>query len=578
MPTLACHVADAAAAHLVTGMLPAVPDRGSRPHLARAGSFVLGLAADERLPDEGSICEDRGWAAVVVGTLDDVREQKEGASAALVVLETVRAGGPEALNRLRGVFATVVTDGRRVWAARDHVGTETLYYHEIPGRLLLVSEPNQLEAIPGIRLEPDVEVVEAIFYGEESELRRSVHRGVFRLGMASYLEWSETGSRVSRYWRPEALLETARLTPGEITERFDELMCRAVRRTVRDRTAVLLSGGIDSPAVAAYAGTPHPHVVGAISAVYPHNPAVDERGLIEMLAGTYGLELQTFTPGPLKLDRLAEWVRTFDGPWSAWHPGWSEQSYRFAAERGYSVVLTGFFAELLTDLSWGLVPHLVATGRVRPALAYLADQRARGGSRASMLRTLVSTFVPRWAMSLRRRRRPATLIPGWMDARGVAQRDEAEAAAPRALWKRSQLGFLGGPQPSMDAYAKLQARCGVRARHPWSDVDLWEFFLSLPAEAKHPDARSKALLRNVLRGRLPDVILDRRKMVFNAYITDQIDYASLRGWLVEPPVHLAGIDYEKLAERLAAGDLPMSEFMWAKDLATAHAFLAQWCS
>src|SRR5207253_2332871 len=166
MPTLACHVADAAASHLVTGMLTAVPDRGSQLHLARAGSFVLGLAADERLPDEGSICEDRGWAAVVVGTLDDVREQKGGASAA------------------------------------------------------------------------HVEVVEAIFYGEESEPRRSVHRGVFRLGMASYLEWSETGSRVGRYWRPEALLETARLTPGEITERFDELMCRAVRRTLRDRTAV----------------------------------------------------------------------------------------------------------------------------------------------------------------------------------------------------------------------------------------------------------------------------------------------------------------------------------------------------
>jgi len=341
---------------------------------------------------------------------------------------------------------------------------------------------------------------------------------------------------------------------------------------------VLLSGGIDSPAVAAYAGTPHPHVVGAISAVYPHNPAVDERGLIEMLAATYGLELQTFTPGPLKLDRLAEWVRAFDGPWSAWHPGWAEQSYRFAAERGYSVVLTGFFAELLTDLTRGLVPHLVATGRVRPALAYLADQRAHNGSRAATLRTLVSTFAPRWMTSAYRRRRPVGPMPSWIDARRLARRDRAQAAAPRERWKRAQLSFLGGPQPSMDAYAKLQARCGVRARHPWSDVDLWEFFLSLPAEVKHPDARSKALLRNVLRGRLPDVILDRRKMVFNAYITDQIDYASLRRWLVEPPVHLAGIDYEKLAERLAAGDLPMSEFMWAKDLATAHAFLAQWCS
>src|SRR5438874_9957139 len=533
MPSIACHVADTPAAHLVTGMLAAVPDRGSHLHLAQAGRCVLGVAADERLPGESSICEDRGWAAAVVGTFDE----QSDASPAHVALERVRTGGPEALARLRGVFATVVTDGRRVWAARDHVGTETLYYHEAPGRLLVVSEPKQLEAIPGLRLEPDVDVVEAIFYGEDYEPRRSVYRAVLRLGMASYLEWSETGCRVGRYWRPEALLETARLAPAEIAERFDELMCQAVRRTVRGKTAVLLSVGIDSPAVAAYAGAGRPPLagsaVGAISAVYPQHPSVDERGLIEMLAAEYGLELQTFTPGPLKLDRLAEWVRTFDGPWAAWHPGWSEQSYRFAAERGYSVVLTGFFAELLTDLTRGLVPHLVATGRVRPALAYLAQQRARGGSRAATLRTPVPAFAPRWPTSADRRRRPVGPMPSWIDARRLARRDRAQAAAPRERWKSAQLGFLGGPQPSMDAYAKLQARCGVRARHPWSDVDLWEFFLSLPAEAKHPDSRSKALLRNVLRGRLPDVILDRRKMVFNAYITDQIDYASLRRWLVE---------------------------------------------
>lgn len=580
MPTLAGHLADAPASHLVTGMLTAVPERGSEIRLARAGSFVLGLATDERLPGEGSICEDRGWAAVLVGTLDDMSEQQGGVSAAQAVLETVRAGGPEALNRLRGVFATVVTDGRRVWAARDHAGTETLYYHESPGHLLVVSEPKQLEAVPGIQLEPDVDVVEAIFYGEDYEPRRSVYRGVQRLPMASYLEWSATGSWLSRYWRPEALLETARLRPAEIAERFDELMSRAVRRTLRGTTAVLLSGGIDSPAVAAYAGARHPpcggRAVGAISAVYPHHPSVDEQALIEMLAAEYGLELHTFTPGPLKLDRLAEWVRTFDGPWTAWHPGWAEESYRFAADRGYSVVLTGFFAELLADLSRGVVPHLVATGRVRPALAYLADRHARGASRAASLRMLVSTLAPRWAMSLYRRRRPVALIPPWLDARRLSQRDGAQAAAPRAVWKRSQLGFLAGPQPSMEAYAKLQARCGVRARHPWSDVDLWEFFLSLPAEAKHPDSRSKALLRNVLRGRVPDLILDRRKIVFNAFITDRIDYASLRRWLVDPPVRLAGIDYDALAERLAAENLPMSEFMWAKDLATAHAFLAQW--
>jgi asparagine synthetase B (glutamine-hydrolysing) len=558
-------------------MLAAVPERGSYARLVQSGSVVLGVAADDRLPDEGTIHQDGQWAAVAVGTVDDLKAS-DAASPAQAALEMIRSDGPEALNHLRGSFAAVVTDGCRVWAARDHVGTEPLYHHQSRGRLSVVSEPKQLAPVLRGGLEADLQVVEAIFYGEDYDLRRTVYRDVHRVEMASYLEWSGTSSRVSRYWRPEGLFETARLSPDEIAERFDELMCRAVRRTLRGRDAVLLSGGIDSATVAAYAARSRrpsfERPLGAVSAVYPNHPSVDERELIELLAARYGLELHTFTPGTLKLDRLGEWVRTFDGPWAAWHPGWTEETYRFAAARGYRVLLSGFFAENVVALTRGLVPHLVASGRVRHALAYLADQRARGVPRASGLRTVAAAFAPRWVMSLRRRRHPQAVIPTWMDPRRVGVREGARALAPRALWKAAQLGFIGGPHPAMEAYAKLQARCGVRVRHPWSDVDLWEFFISLPAQVKHPDSRPKALLRNVLRGRVPDAILDRPKMVFNDYITDRIDYPSLRRWLTDPPLRLGGIDYTMLAGRLAAEDLPMSEFISAKDLATAHAFLA----
>ncbi len=57
----------------------------------------------------------------------------------------------------------------------------------------------------------------------------------------------------ARYWHPERMLETARLTPDEIQERFDELMIQAATRMVAGDDVVLLSGGVDSPAVAAYA-------------------------------------------------------------------------------------------------------------------------------------------------------------------------------------------------------------------------------------------------------------------------------------------------------------------------------------
>ena len=56
--------------------------------------------------------------------------------------------------------------------------------------------------------------------------------------------------------------------------------------------------------------------------------------------------------------------------------------------------------------------------------------------------------------------------------------------------------------------------------HPRGCPDLrptaFALFLSLPAEAKHPDSNYKGLVRRLLRGRVPDEILDRtQKTVFN---------------------------------------------------------------
>jgi hypothetical protein len=123
----------------------------------------------------------------------------------------------------------------------------------------------------------------------------------------------------------------------------------------------------------------------------------------------------------------------------------------------------------------------------------------------------------------------------------------------------------------------LQAVCGVRERRPWTDVDLYEFFLSLPAEVKYPDVRAKSLVRNLLRGTVHDTILDRwQKTSFSDQYLDQIEYESLRRWLDRPTYRIAGVDYKMLLERLDHRSFNLAEYKWAIDLAKSQLFLAQW--
>lgn len=121
------------------------------------------------------------------------------------------------------------------------------------------------------------------------------------------------------------------------------------------------------------------------------------------------------------------------------------------------------------------------------------------------------------------------------------------------------------------------ALAGVTVSRPFIDIDLWEFFLSLPAEIKHPDQKSKTLLRHLLRGRVPDRILDRRdKTVFNEHALSQIDYPLLRRYLVNPRYRMPGVNYPVLASRLDRQDFTIVDLRWANDLVRIHAFMNQW--
>jgi hypothetical protein len=148
---------------------------------------------------------------------------------------------------------------------------------------------------------------------------------------------------------------------------------------------------------------------------------------------------------------------------------------------------------------------------------------------------------------------------------------------PRDRWQAEQLAFFVGPGIGPEADAICAAVCGIRARSPWMDVDLTEFFLSLPAEVKFPDYARKSLVRRLLRGKVPNPILERRdKTFFNDWIMDNIDYPTLRKLLINPSHRIKGVNYDVLGEHLNREDLAMAEFKWAFDLAKCHAFLSLW--
>jgi asparagine synthase (glutamine-hydrolysing) len=565
--------------------------------MAARGVVALGVSNESGFTDSW-IAAEEGGAAALTGALDNKAEVDaelarvghpvpDGGPAA-TVLAAFGAWGEAAPARFRGMFAGVWTDGASALVFRDHLGLAPLHHREDDGTFVAATEAKQVAAGAGIAREPDVESAEAMFFGR-FDSRHTMVKGVSRFPRASTARVVPGGeTTMRRYWDPAPLLETARLTVPEAQERLAALVEQAVRRSVTGLDAVSLSGGIDSPTIAAFAAPRHRELTGrpllALSSVYPDLPAVDESAWIELVTDFLGLELHTYRPSARPLDDLAHWVDVLDGPVDTMSIPELAENYRRARELGARNVLSGEMAEWVFTFGQHLIGHLVLHGRARASLAWVRDQRARGASWRRIVRRTGPSVVPSRAalawLRLRGRAEAFRQLPAWVDretAGGAQERPDFLRPA-RKRWLEHQLDpLLGVGSYSFDADAVCAAYHGVRVRRPLADVDLWEFVLTLPAEIKFPNAVPKSLLRESVRGRLPDALLDRDdKTFFDDFALRTADYEGLRRWILETDVRIDGVDYGLLASRIHARDMPVVELLWAYDLARVHAYLDLW--
>jgi asparagine synthetase B (glutamine-hydrolysing) len=578
----------------VERMLRAAPHRGLEHRIATRGQVSLGISNDAELRDVWLV-EAGDSAAVFAGTLDNRAElaaelARSGADVpaddpAAVVLEGFRRHGTALFNRLRGAFTGAIVDGSSLRCFRDHLGFRSLFFHDGSEGLFLATEAKQIVAGAGISREPNLEGLENLFWGGGP---KNALKDIERFPRGSYGTVDADGTwSIGGYWDPSALLETARLTPAEARERLVEVLELAVVRTVTGNDAVSLSGGLDSPTVAAFAAPRHLELSGrplrAISAVYPHLPSVDERPYIELVADRLGLELHTYVPQARSLDDLTFWVDLLDAPVDTLSMPEVAELYRAVHATGARNTMSGELVEYATTARYFTVPHLLLHGRWRPAAGMLRTEHRRGRAWWRLGRQLLLETAPPFVASRvgRRLKRPWTRLPPWMDtdvAGGAWRRPELDLPA-RQRWQRMQLGPFGsGPaSPNFEANEICAAYIGIQSRYPLADIDLWEFFLSLPAEIKYPNRVVKGLIRDVMTGRLPDEIVWRHdKTVFDEHLLATADYPELRRWILETNGYrMNGIDYELLRERIERQELDVIELRRARDLARIHAFVSR---
>jgi asparagine synthase (glutamine-hydrolysing) len=182
-----------------------------------------------------------------------------------VLLHAYAEWGPDAVNRLNGMFAFALGDGarRQLVLARDHLGVKPLYYYEltdeqgVPCGVVFGSEIKALLAHPDVPAHIDSQGInELVTMLPMRTPGLTPYVGVRELRPGHLMIVPATGTsrlREDRYWSLPAREHTDDVptTVARVRELLEDTLTGQVRAD--QPVTLMLSGGIDSSAVAALA-------------------------------------------------------------------------------------------------------------------------------------------------------------------------------------------------------------------------------------------------------------------------------------------------------------------------------------
>lgn len=235
-----------------------------------------------------------------------------------VLVELFEREGVRMLRRIRGMYAFAAHDSRTdtTVLARDPVGKKPLYYTRTRHGVAFASELTALLRHPDSPGEPDVPTVADYLVLGAFPAPRSAVRDVYKVRPGCYVRFRQGVGQEAEHWRP--VLRPGRPVPlREAEERFEALFTAAVSRRVtstEQELGVLLSGGIDSSAVAAAAQRLAPAAVPTFSAGFADR-SYDESAHAEAVARYLGTEHHTVRIADRDLaDLVADEYPTADEP------------------------------------------------------------------------------------------------------------------------------------------------------------------------------------------------------------------------------------------------------------------------
>ena len=458
------------------------------------------------------------------------------------ILHLYEEHGSACVDYLRGMFAFAIWDKRKqeLFIARDRLGVKPLYYvHTDDGSLYFGSEIKTLLEACAVKPEVNYAVLSDYLANHAPSGEETLFLGVKRLLPGHVLTWRDGAVSIRRYWDVDFSKDEVVRDDETYIKQWSELFRESVRlRLMADvPLGMFLSGGIDSSAIAAVMSGMVSEPIKTFSVAFKEREA-NELEYARLVADAFKTNHHEIIVSPEQFfAALPRLVWHEDEPLA--HP--SSVALYFVsklASEHVKVVLTGEgsdellagygrYRRTIWNLSWGRQYNKLAPSIARDTIRKQIERMPQGGRlRQKLMRTflvlspeLESIYFDNFAVF-------PTPMQQHMFTRETSQRIRSidpYVELRRLLDRAKDLSFLDGLlYADIKTYLhellmkqdQMSMATSVESRVPFLDHKLVEFTAKMPDTMKLRGGTTKYVLRESMKGVLPEKILTRRKMGF----------------------------------------------------------------
>jgi asparagine synthase (glutamine-hydrolysing) len=467
-----------------------------------------------------------------------------------VLLRAYEQWGERCVEQLNGMFAFAIWDTRqeKLFLGRDRVGIKPLHYAVHGNQLAFASELKCLLCVPEVSFDVDVAALVDYLRFEYVPTPRTMIRGVQKLAPGHTLTWSipTATATIDQYWdvdltrseHAERKRRPSKVSTGREARALWDVLAEAVRKEMISDVplGVFVSGGIDSSAVAAAMAASSEGRVKSFNIGFD-DPSFDESREAKLVADHLGTDHHTAVLTPSMVSDLAPTViDRMDEPLGDASIVPTYLLCRFAREH-VKVALSGdggdeLFAGYPTLLAHRAAPYYQRLpAPVRRAIPHLAARLPVSHDNisfdfkvkrfvAAAERPLADRHI-RWLGSFAPEDAEGLLAAEAHEQLGTDGEHDvatqhlrtAQVHQPlnQVLYLDMKLYLENDILVKLDRASMLAS---LEARVPLLNRDVVDHVTGLPLELKLRGRQSKRLLKEALRGRVPDSILERPKKGF----------------------------------------------------------------